>query len=151
LFLSTKKLQIFLKIFFKGEENPSPLSFTILPSNEGRCSRVQSRDRRRAILNVLCQRRFETKRNLAFEFGVSTRTIVNDIYLLSLEYPIYTTSGNGGGIHIEESYKRNKDYLTNEEEALLRKIHKTLSGKEAETMMSIIKIFGKAMERRCQG
>lgn len=111
---------------------------------------MQSRDRRRAILNVLCQRRFETKRNLSFEFGVSTRTIVNDIYLLSLEHPIYTTSGNGGGIHIEESYKRNKDYLTNEEEALLRKIHKTLSGKEAETMMSIIKIFGKATERRCQ-
>ena len=112
---------------------------------------MQSKDRRRAILNILCQRRFETKTNLAYEFGVTYRTITSDIYLLSQDYPIYTTSGNGGGVYIEESYKRNKDYLTSEEEALLRKIHKTLSGKEAETMMSIIKVFGKATERRCQG
>lgn len=112
---------------------------------------MQSKDRRRAILNALCQRRFDTKQNLACEFGVSKRTITNDIYLLSLEYPIYTVSGNGGGIHIEESFKRNKDYLTTEEEALLRRIHKTLSGKEAEIMMSIIKVFGKPTERRCLG
>ena len=112
---------------------------------------MQSKDRRRAILNVLCQRRFDTKLNLAYEFGVDYRTITRDVYELSQEYPIYTTSGKGGGVHIEESYKRNKDYLTSEEEALLRKIHKTLSGKEAETMMSIIKVFGKATERRCQG
>ena len=112
---------------------------------------MQSKDRRRAILNILCQRRFETKSNLAYEFGVTYRTITKDVYRLSQEYPIYTTSGNGGGIHIEESYNRNKEYLSNEEEALLRKLHKTLSGEEAETMMSIIKIFGKVSERRCQG
>ena len=112
---------------------------------------MQSKDRRRAILNILCQRRFERKINLAHEFGVTYRTITSDIYLLSQEYPIYTTSGKGGGVYIEESYNRKKDYLTNEEEALLRKIHKTLSGKDAETMMAIIKVFGKSAERRCEG
>ena len=111
---------------------------------------MQSKDRRRAILNILCQRRFETKSNLAYEFGVTYRTITSDIYLLSQDYPIYTTSGNGGGIHIDESFKRNQDYLTTEEEALLRKIHKTLSGKDAEIMMTVIKVFGKPMERRCR-
>lgn len=112
---------------------------------------MESKDRRRAILNALCQRRFDTKRNLAYEFGVDYRTITRDVYQLSQNYPIYTTSGKGGGVYIEESYNRNKEYLSNEEEALLRKLHKTLSGEEAETMMSIIKIFGKVSERRCQG
>ena len=56
-------------------------------------------ERRNAILEVLCFRRFDTVANLAFEFGVTDRTIRNDILTLSLEYPIYTTKGNGGGIH----------------------------------------------------
>ena len=47
-------------------------------------------ERRNAILEVLCFRRFDTVANLAFEFGVTDRTIRNDILTLSLEYPIYT-------------------------------------------------------------
>ena len=50
-------------------------------------------ERRNAILEVLCFRRFDTVANLAFEFGVTDRTIRNDILTLSLEYPIYTTKG----------------------------------------------------------
>ena len=36
-------------------------------------------ERREAILKVLCQRRQDKIDNLAFEFGVSVRTIKNDI------------------------------------------------------------------------
>ena len=36
-------------------------------------------ERRNAILEVLCFRRFDTVANLAFEFGVTDRTIRNDI------------------------------------------------------------------------
>lgn len=35
-------------------------------------------ERRRAILERLCVRRRDTRGNLAFEFGVSRRTIDND-------------------------------------------------------------------------
>ena len=59
-----------------------------------------SKERRRAIMEVLCARRHETRGNLAFEFGVSKRTIEYDVQSLSLEYPIYTTQGRGGGIHV---------------------------------------------------
>ena len=41
-------------------------------------------ERREAILKVLCQRRQDKIDNLAFEFGVSVRTIKNDIEELSL-------------------------------------------------------------------
>ena len=57
----------------------------------------------------MCFRRFDTVANLAFEFGVTDRTIRNDILTLSLEYPIYTTKGNGGGIHVDEKVQARKD------------------------------------------
>lgn len=65
---------------------------------------MTAKERRKAILEVLCTRRHETRENLAFEFGVSKRTIEYDIMYLSLEYPVYTTQGNGGGIHIMDGY-----------------------------------------------
>ena len=63
------------------------------------------KERRRAIMEVLCVRRHETRGNLAFEFGVSKRTIECDIQSLSLEYPIYTTQGRGGGIHVVAGFE----------------------------------------------
>ena len=54
-------------------------------------------ERREAILKVLCQRRQDKIDNLAFEFGVSVRTIKNDIEELSLAYPIETVRGRYGG------------------------------------------------------
>lgn len=51
--------------------------------------------RRKAIIDLLCMRKFETRENLAFEFGVSLRTIDYGILALTTEYPIYTTQGNG--------------------------------------------------------
>ncbi len=99
-------------------------------------------ERRNAILEVLCLRRFETVENLAFEFNVSGRTIRNDILSLSLEYPIYTTQGNGGGIHVVEDFRLGKTYLKSEQQELLERLLPKLSGNDAEVMKSIIKSFG---------
>ena len=59
-------------------------------------------ERRRKILEALSVRRYETCDNLAFEFGVSVRTIYNDLLHLSREYPIYTSQGHKGGIRMME-------------------------------------------------
>ena len=64
-----------------------------------------SKERRRAIMEILCARRHETRGNLAFELGVSKRTIEHDVQSLSLEYPIYTTQGRGGGIHVVAGFE----------------------------------------------
>lgn len=97
--------------------------------------------RRKAIVQVLCMRKFETRENLAFEFGVSVRTIDYDILALTAEYPIYTTQGNGGGIHIDSSFRSYKNYLSDEQSELLHRLLPTLSGKDAETMKSILSSF----------
>lgn len=69
-------------------------------------------ERREAILKVLCQRRQDKIDNLAFEFGVSVRTIKNDIEELSLAYPIETVRGRyGGGVKVADGYYVGRNYL----------------------------------------
>lgn len=99
-------------------------------------------ERRQAILEVLCQRRHETLDNLVFEFGVSKRTICYDIETLSLDYPIYTAQGNGGGIYVDKNFRLGKSYLKDDQQELLEKLLPTLDGKDAEVMKSILNTFG---------
>ena len=103
---------------------------------------MTSNERRNALLEILYMRRFETLENLAFEFGVSKRTIRYDIEILSLTYPIYTVQGNGGGIHVDEKYRLGKSYLKDEQKELLERLLPSLDGKDAEVMKSIIRTFG---------
>jgi predicted DNA-binding transcriptional regulator YafY len=102
---------------------------------------MTANERRRAILEVLCVRRYDKRENLAFEFNVSKNTIDRDIIALSCEYPIYTVQGNGGGIYVEKSYKLDKQYLTDEETELLKKILPHCKGETAEIMKSILRKF----------
>lgn len=99
-------------------------------------------ERRQAILEVLCVRRHDTRENLAFEFGVSKRTIEYDVLELSLTYPIYTTQGNGGGIHVVDGFYLDKPRLNEKEIALLSKILPTLTGEDSKTMSEILKKYG---------
>ena len=98
-------------------------------------------ERRNKILEKLCVRRHDTRENLAVEFGVSKRTIERDVLALSLEYPLNTVRGNGGGIYVEDWYRTNGKYLTDEQSALLEKLANGLSGKELAVMQGILKTF----------
>ena len=99
-------------------------------------------ERRNAILEDLCMRRFEKVSNLAFQYGVTARTIRNDILMLSLEYPIYTAQGNGGGIYVDKNFRLGKVFLKNEQQELLERLLPGLEGKDAEVIKAILKTFG---------
>jgi len=105
-------------------------------------------ERRQAILECLCLRRTEIIDNLAFEFNVSRRTIRYDIEILSLDYPIYTSKGNGGGVYVDENYRLGKPYLKSDQSELLERLLPTLAGKDAEVMKSILNTFGLKGERK---
>lgn len=102
---------------------------------------MTANERRMQILEVLCERRHESVANLAFEFGVTTRTIKSDLLILTCSYPVYTTQGNGGGVHIVDGYRLGKKYMTEQETALLEKLSAGLSGEDLATMQAIIKKF----------
>lgn len=106
---------------------------------------MTARERRRELLELLSLRRHDTRENLAFEFGVSKRTIEYDVEKLSQEYPIYTTLGRGGGIYLMDGFRLNRS-LSNKQVALLQRLSSNLVGEDKELMKSILKKFGKGEE-----
>lgn len=83
-----------------------------------------SADRRNAIIKILRLRRHETIKNLAQEFGVSTRTIRRDVEAISLMEPIYTQSGRyGGGVYVIDSYLKDIKAMTGKELIVLNKLY----------------------------
>lgn len=80
-------------------------------------------ERRKEIMRVLCRRRHDTISNLAEEFGVSTRTILRDIEVLSVTEPIYTQCGRyGGGVYVTDDYSMSRMYMTDQELSVLNKL-----------------------------
>ena len=100
-------------------------------------------ERRLAIMELLSVRRHENMTNLSRKFGVCRWTIQQDITILSLSYPIYTTKGKGGGIHISEGFELENPKLSVDQLELLNRVLSTLNGQDKETMLSIINRFGR--------
>lgn len=104
---------------------------------------VTANERRQLILEALSDRRSESVKNFAEEFGVTERTIRADIKILSCSAPIYTVQGNGGGIRVADGWYISRRYLHDDQEALLRKLLDGLQPDEQQTMQSILKAFAK--------
>ena len=99
-------------------------------------------ERRMSIIETLSERRSDSIDNLALEFGVSRRTMRNDIEILSLSFPLYTIQGPRGGVFVADGFSLGKRYLTNEQTDLLMRLMPTLSGSDADIMKSILQTFG---------
>lgn len=84
------------------------------------------------------ERQQDTIGNLAFEFGVSSHTIRNDIRVLELEYPIYTRMEAGGGVFILDSSRLQQRWLTVRQRELLMDVCGALNNEQALLMKSII-------------
>lgn len=61
----------------------------------------ETAERRRKIMKIMCRRRSETIQDLAFELGVSERTIRRNIEILSYKEPVYTQQGWYGGVYVQ--------------------------------------------------
>ncbi len=109
-------------------------------------------ERRSEIMKKLIRRRHETISNLAFELGVSDRTVRRDIEALSLTEPIYTQTGRyGGGVYIVSGYHTNTIYMSEKELGVLHKICEVakkrdkcdLCSDEIEILMRMVKDYEK--------
>ena len=107
-------------------------------------------ERRFELIKVICLRKYEKMENLAFEFGVSKRTIQRDIDEITTIIPIYLKTGRyGGGVYLMDDFKFNNIYFNNDETILLKKIcsyFKTIKSdlfeeKEIETFEKIIEKY----------
>lgn len=107
-------------------------------------------ERRQELLAVMNVRRHDTVENLAFEFGVSARTIRRDIETLSMDNPIYTMQGNSGGIQMMDGRSSGRKYLSDKQEEVLQRLLPTVDSSDAVTLHEILKTFAvpKKGERR---
>ncbi len=114
-------------------------------------------ERRKEIMKILCRRRHETVKNLAFEFGVSDRTIRRDIEILSLTEPIYTQMGRySGGVYVVEDYLLNQTYMSEKESEIIHKIFHELvnqqncilTKKEMDIFRSIVNTYTKPINEK---
>ena len=125
---------------------------------------MNTTDRRMEIVNILIVRRRTTAKELAEEFGVTTRTIRNDIQLpvskcdafwwvttrtirndiqaLSPGYPIYTQQGGAGGIFLGDDYRPYINTLSSDELDTLCEIYRQAEGLHKKILLQIINKYG---------
>ena len=99
-------------------------------------------DRRMEIINILIIRHRITAQELAEEFGVTTRTIQNDIQALSPGYPIYTKPGGDGGIFIREDYNPYSNILTPAELETLHELYEGAKDIHRKILFEMIQKYG---------
>ena len=87
---------------------------------------------------MIYERQQDTIGNMAFEFGVSSHTIRDDIRVQELEYPIYTRRGAYGGVFILDSSRLQQRWLTVHQRELLMDVCSVLDDERALLMKSII-------------
>ena len=69
------------------------------------------------------------------------RTIERDVVWLMAEYPLITTQGYGVVIGVEDWYKPDIKYLTDQQVELLEELLPTLTESKAAVMQSILDTF----------
>ena len=99
----------------------------------------ETAERRVKMLEFLCERR-KTK---VCEFGVSRRTVHNDLSVLSCSYPITLKRGTNGGVRIADGFRLGRKYFTDSQLVLLEKVSETLTAEEQAVMQGIFKTFKK--------
>ena len=110
---------------------------------------MDAKERRNAIIEVLCERRYESMENLANEFNVSRRTILRDIDILSSSHSIYTQSGkHGGGVYVVDGYYLYKSYLADEELRVLEALRSRATSYELKVLEGIIRKLSKPILKK---
>jgi len=100
------------------------------------------------IVYILLDKKSVTAKELASEFGVSTRTIYRDIDTLSLSgIPVYTEKGKGGGISLLSDFVLNKSILSEQEQneilIALQGLSTIKTGNTNKVLSKVSSIFNK--------
>lgn len=103
--------------------------------------RLCTNERRMCIIDYLMKHRQSTRLELAKVFSVSKNTISRDIESISRYAPIYTRSGNNGGIYILPEFRHYSHYLSDIELACLYRIMEIVETPDKDIILGIITKF----------
>ena len=79
---------------------------------------------------------------LAAELGVTDRTIRNDILILTAEYPLETTRGNGGGVRIADWYHPHKNILSKDQMTVLEQLMDKADDEQKKVIDQMLREYG---------
>lgn len=103
---------------------------------------MSANERRAEIIRILAGRRHETMRHLADELGVTTRTIRTDITVLTVEYPLETVRGNGGGVKFADWYHPHRNILSKKEQNVLQQLMGQADSYQAKVLNEMLATYG---------
>ena len=89
----------------------------------------------------LSAKRKVTYQELADEYGITRRTAMRDIEILTVSVPLETIPGNGGGVKVLDGWHSNRLYMNEDQKLLLIELRETLTGRRREIMESILTDF----------
>ena len=95
-------------------------------------------DRSKAILLFLAAKRKTTLAEIASELCCSRNTIASDILTLTVEYPIETKKGNGGGVRLAEGYTPLKRGFTPGDVDNLKELFLVASPEQVKTLHKVL-------------
>ena len=61
--------------------------------------------------------------------------------MLSFYFPLFTTKGTGGGVHLVDGFRLGMKYLTDKQYEILYQISERLDGEEKVVVSGILKTF----------
>ena len=85
---------------------------------------------------------------LAFEFGVSTRTIYRDILVLTVDYPLEAYKGKGGCVRVAEWYHPHRNVLSKEQQTVLSQLMETATEQQCEVLRQMLVEYGSPKARQ---
>jgi predicted DNA-binding transcriptional regulator YafY len=108
---------------------------------------VSANERRAEIIKILEGRRQEQVNNLAFQLGVSPRTIRYDVLALTEEYPIETVQGHGGCVRLMKGYHTYRNDVTREQQDLLLSLMDIMDEPKAAVLRELLLTHGSIRSR----
>ena len=102
---------------------------------------MRIRERQDEIIRILRSRKTETVPRLARELKVSKNTIYRDIGQLSIDYPITTRQGNGGGVTLLERNHPLKNLFTLEQQQVLTELIAVADKYQVEVLIGLLEAY----------
>lgn len=103
---------------------------------------MSANERRAELIRILEGRRQDSIANLAFQLGVSVRTIKYDIEALMADYPIETTRGNGGCVRLPKNYRMYQGDISDEQQMALISAIKVVDEPTAKALGEVLLAHG---------
>lgn len=105
-------------------------------------------ERRAEIMRILVASRATTMPVLARTFGVTTRTIQNDILALTVDYPLETQRGNGGCVKVADWYHPYRNLLSEEQQSTLSQLMESANEQQAKVLREMLVEYGSPKYRQ---